>query len=99
MKRYATTKQKLDKSGIRVYSTTYYPEIPLENEDRFINVIIGDRLDSLAYKYYNDVTLWWIIAKANGLRGKPVLNAGEVIRIPSNITNIIEKFNNLNNGD
>ena len=99
MKRYATTRQKLDKSGIRVYSTTYYPEIPLENEDRFINVIIGDRLDSLAYKYYNDITLWWIIAKANGLRGKPVLNAGEVIRIPSNITNIIEKFNNLNNGD
>ena len=99
MKRYATTRQKLDKSGIRVYSTTYYPEIPLENEDRFINVIIGDRLDSLAHKYYGDVTLWWIIAKANGLRGKPVLNAGEVIRIPSNITNIIEKFNNLNNGD
>ena len=99
MKRYATTRQKLDKSGIRVYSTTYYPEIPLENEDRFINVIIGDRLDSLAHKYYGDNTLWWIIAKANGLRGKPVLNAGEVIRIPSNITNIIEKFNNLNNGD
>ena len=99
MKRYASTKQKLDKSGILVYSTTYYPEIPLENEDRFINVIIGDRLDSLAHKYYGDVTLWWIIAKANGLRGKPVLNAGEVIRIPSNITNIIEKFNNLNNGD
>ncbi|MBT4207490.1 LysM peptidoglycan-binding domain-containing protein [Candidatus Woesearchaeota archaeon] len=99
MKRYATTRQKLDKSGIRVYSTTYYPEIPLENEDRFINVIIGDRLDSLAHKYYGDNTLWWIIAKANGLKGKPGLNAGEVIRIPSNITNIIEKFNNLNNGD
>lgn len=99
MKRYTTTRQKLDKSGIRVYSTTYYPEIPLENEDRFINVIIGDRLDSLAHKYYGDNTLWWIIAKANGLKGKPGLNAGEVIRIPSNITNIIEKFNNLNNGD
>ena len=99
MKRYATTKQKVDKSGIRVYSSTYYPEIPLENEDKFVNVIDGDRLDSLAYKYYDDVTLWWVIAKANGLKGKPALSAGEVIRIPSNITNIIEKFNNLNNGD
>ena len=99
MKRYATTRQKLDKSGTRVYSTTYYPEIPLENGDKFIYAKIGDRLDSLAYKYYNDITLWWIIAKANGLRGKPALSAGEVIRIPSNITNIIEKFNNLNNGD
>jgi len=99
MKRYKNTPQKRDKSGIRVYNTTYYPEIPLENEDKFVNVIDGDRLDSLAYKYYNDVTLWWVIAKANGLKGKPALSTGEVIRIPANITNIIEKFNNLNNGD
>ena len=99
MKRYATTRQKLDKSGIRVYGTTYYPEIPLENEDTFIYAVDGDRLDSLAHKYYGDVTLWWIIAKANGLRGKPAISAGEVLRIPANITNIIEKFNNLNNGD
>ena len=96
MKRYATTRQKLDKSGIRVYSSTYYPEIPLENEDKFIHAVYGDRLDSLAHKYYGNMALWWIIAKANGLKGKPALTAGEVIRIPSNVTNIIEKFNTLN---
>ena len=96
MKRYTTTRQKLDKSGIRVYSTTYYPEIPLENEDKFIHAKIGDRLDSLAYKYYNDITLWWIIAKANGLKGKPVLTPGEIVRIPSDIVGIIENFNTLN---
>ncbi len=96
MKRYATTRQKLDKSGIRVYGTTYYPEIPLENEDTFIYAVDGDRLDSLAYKYYNDITLWWVIAKANGLRGKPALSAGEVLRIPSDIVGIIENFNTLN---
>ncbi len=96
MKRYATTRQKLDKSGTRVYSTTYYPEIPIENEDTFIYAVDGDRLDSLAYKYYNDITLWWVIAKANGLRGKPALSAGEVLRIPSDIVGIIENFNTLN---
>ena len=96
MKRYATTRQKLDKSGTRVYSTTYYPEIPIENEDTFIYAVDGDRLDSLAYKYYNDITLWWVIAKANGLRGKPALSAGEVLRIPSNTTAIIENFRQLN---
>ena len=96
MKRYATTKQKLDKSGIRVYSTTYYPEIPLENGDKFIHAVYGDRLDSLAHKYYSDITLWWIIAKANGIKGKPSLTPGQVIRIPSNIAGIIEKFNTLN---
>ena len=96
MNRYATTRQKLDKSGTRVYGTTYYPQIPIENADEFIFVKDGDRFDSLAFKYYNDVTLWWVIAKANGLKGKPALPAGKIIRIPSDITTIIEKFNNLN---
>ena len=96
MKRYATTRHKFDKSGIRVYSTTYYPEIPIENEDKFIFAKVGDRLDSLAYKFYNDITLWWVIAKANGLKGKPALSADEIIRIPGNITDIIEKFVNIN---
>ena len=96
MNRYATTRKKLDKSGIRVYGTTYYPEIPIENQDRFVYAVDGDRLDSLAHKHYGDVTLWWIIAKANGLKGKPTLTPGKVIRIPSDIVGIIEKFNTLN---
>ena len=93
MKRYATTIQKIDKSGIRVYSTTYYPEITISDGDSFIYPIEGERLDNLANKYYGDTTLWWIIAKANGL---PALSSDEIIRIPGNISSIIEKFQNLN---
>ena len=96
VKRYSTTRQKLDKSGVRVYGTTYYPRIELDDGDTFIYPKDGDRLDSLAYKYYGDTTLWWVIAKANGLKGKPALPTGKIIRIPSDITTIIEKFNNLN---
>ena len=96
MKRYATTRQKLDKSGIRVYSTTYYPEIRISDGDSFMYPIEGERLDNLANKYYGDTTLWWIIAKANGLKGKPALSSDEIIRIPGNISSIIEKFQNLN---
>ena len=96
MKRYATTRQKIDKSGIRVYSTTYYPEIPIENQDKFIRAKDGDRLDTLAHNYYGDQTLWWVIAKANGVKGKPTLTIGEILRIPSNIAGIIQKFNTLN---
>ena len=96
MKRYATTRQKIDKSGIRVYSTTYYPEIRISDGDSFIYPIEGERLDNLANKYYGDTTLWWIIAKANGLKGKPALSSDEIIRIPGNISSIIEKFQNLN---
>jgi hypothetical protein len=96
MNRYATTRQKLDKSGIRVYSTTYYPEIRISDGDSFIYPIEGERLDNLANKYYGDTTLWWVIAKANGLKGKPALSSDKIIRIPGNISSIIEKFQNLN---
>ena len=67
MKRYRTTKQKLDKSGIRVYSTTYYPEIPIDNNDTFIYTKDGDRLDKLAHQFYGTATLWWFIAQTNNI--------------------------------
>ena len=96
MKRYSTTLPKFDKSGMKVLSTTYYPEISIENSDRFIMSKEGDRLDNLAHKYYGDNTLWWIIAKANGIKGKVALEIATPLRIPANITTIIEKFRNLN---
>lgn len=96
MKRYNNTPRKIDKSGIRVYQTTYYPEIKISDSDVFIMPKEGQRLDNLAYKYYGDTTLWWIIAKANGIKGVAVPPIDEPIRIPGNITNIIENFNDLN---
>ena len=96
MKRYSTTKLKRDKSGIISYQTTRYPSIPIQDSDRFIVTRVGDRIDSLAYKFYGDSTLWWIIAKANGIKGKTALEPGIPLRIPGNITQIIENFINLN---
>ena len=96
MNRYKTTPIKTDKSGIRVYSTTYYPDIPLDDSDEFISVIDGDRVDLVANRYYGDVSLWWVIAKANGIKGKAALTPGDVLRIPGNINRIIENFNDLN---
>ena len=96
MKRYSTTRKKMDKSGVKVYTTTYYPEMPIENSDQFIFTKEGDRLDTLADKFYGDYTLWWIIAKANGIRVKIALKPSQMIRIPGNSVQIIEKFKNLN---
>ena len=96
MKRYETTPIKTDKSGIRVYSTTYYPDIPLDDSDEFISIIDGDRVDLVANRYYGDVSLWWVIAKANGIKGKAALTPGDVLRIPGNINRIIDNFNDLN---
>jgi nucleoid-associated protein YgaU len=42
-----------------------------------------DRLDTLAYRFYGDSTLWWMIADANPeiLFPEPLV-PGSVIRIP-----------------
>ena len=96
MKRYATTKRKLDKSGVEVYRTTYYPQIPISDNDKFVRPVDGDRLDTLAYRYYGDITLWWIIAKANGLKGKAGVSVDNILRIPGNIAKIIENFRKIN---
>jgi len=95
--RYSNTKVKRDKSGIRVYKTTYYPDIPISDNDQFIYPRYGERLDLLAHRFYGDVTLWWVIAKANGLKGKVFVPQDTEIRIPGNVSKVLEDFNNLNN--
>lgn len=99
MKRYGTTGLKRDKSNIISYRTTLYPEMPIENSDQFITTKIGERLDMLAYRYYGDSTLWWILAKANGVRGKMALEPATDLRIPGNIAAIIENFKKLNTSE
>jgi len=97
MKRYDNNKIKIDKDGKRVYTSTYYPPIPLTNSDQFIQTKVGTRLDNLAQVYYGDSTLWWVIAKANGIKGFTSLKPNTKLRIPSNISEILEKFKQLNN--
>tara|TARA_B100000035_G_scaffold284076_1_gene266729 strand:- start:720 stop:1013 length:294 start_codon:yes stop_codon:yes gene_type:complete len=96
MNRYSNTRKKRDKDGKVVYGTTYYPEISVEDSDVFIRTVFGARLDNLAYQYYGDVSLWWIIAKANGIRGKVGLEAGTLLRIPGNTAKIVSDFRKLN---
>ena len=95
MNRYETNKQRKDKdTGRTFYSTIMYPKIDRSSEDIYIRARYGDRLDILAGEYYNDVTLWWIIAQANGLgKGSLSIPAGKQLRIPMDTDEIINKFN------
>jgi len=71
MKRYQQNQTKItnkfNKRTKKVYGTIIYPKIERHEEDFYIDVLVEDRLDNLAYQYYEDVTLWWIIANANKL--------------------------------
>ena len=97
MNRYENTKKKIDKDGKIVYSTTYYPTIPVEDTDIFIRTVLGARIEILAHQYYGDVSLCWIIAKANGIRGQVAFKPGTLLRIPGNISKILGNFRKLNN--
>ena len=83
---------------IRYRSSTRYPDIPLEENDVFIYTMRGDRLDNLAYQFYGDPSLWWIISVANPDLPNdslyPIL--GYQLRIPDNLTRILHDFEKIN---
>jgi hypothetical protein len=80
------------------YKGKFYPNIPLSENDVYVITTVGDRLDSLAYSYYNDSTLWWIIAIANNNITKGALFPipGTQLRIPTNIFSVLELYNDFN---
>ena len=80
------------------YKGRYYPNIPLSESDVYVITNVGDRLDNLAYAYYNDSTLWWIISVANNniTNGALYPEPGTQLRIPTNISNILELYNRFN---
>ena len=94
--RYTYTSIKKNKDGKRVFKPTMYPKIPIRDSDVFIYPKFGDRLDNLAYKYYRDVSLWWVIAKANDLDAAHIgLEVDKQIRIPMEIEPILNKLKEM----
>ena len=74
-----------------------YPKIKAEDNDIYIISEISDRLDLLAYKYYGDSDLWWIIAVANNLNDASLsIEVGKQLRIPSDIGKILNDLDKLN---
>ena len=76
----------------------YYPNIPLSETDVYVITTVGDRLDSLANSYYNDNTLWWVIAMANNNVTKGALypEPGTQLRIPTDINKVLDLYNQFN---
>lgn len=67
------------------------------NDDYYIVTQATDRLDLIATDFYGDSTLWWVIAMANDLPGDSLFPApGFQLRIPGNLSNAIQEFNDLN---
>ena len=83
----------------RYYKYIKYPEIVEDISDIYIITKIGERLDLLANKYYQNPDLWWIIMKANPdkiRRDSFFMPVGIQIRIPINIEIVINEFDKIN---
>ena len=91
--RYKNSIIKKDKDGKRYYRPTIVPNIPIKDSDIFVYPVYGDRFDTIAYRYYGDSNLWWIIAKANELsKGKLSPDPEFKLRIPTEIDDILESI-------
>lgn len=93
--RYIKTQKRFD--GKDVYKTTLLPNIVDDVNDIYITVSDNQYLDNISKKYYGDEQYWWVIAVANNIsRGKISVPVGKQLKIPGNLSRILQDFENLN---
>ena len=94
--RHTATKVMRDKQGRRCYQSSIYPPIPEQAGDTYITTKFGDRLDTLARRWFGHHQYWWILAQANNITGTMHVKPGTKIRIPTNWGKIIANFEETN---
>jgi len=99
MNRYENTPILSSQNNRPYVKSKFYPNIPLLESDVYVITTVGDRLDSLANSYYNDPTLWWVIAAANNNATKGALypTPGTQLRIPTDINAVLSLYEQFNN--
>lgn len=90
---------KLNATGSLYYQTNIYPTIQPTDGDYYVITTVDDRLDLIAYDFYQDPSLWWVIASANALPGDSIYPPiGIQLRIPTNLQTVLSTYNLENNG-
>lgn len=84
--------------GKVAYKTVRYPEVPLSSDDIYVYTQQGDRFDVLAKQYYQDSSLWWVIAIGNPqvTLGSLLIPSGIQLRIPAFPTNVVNTYKIIN---
>lgn len=58
-------------------------------------VKVGDRIDHLAAKFFNDDQYWWVIALANGINypfSSGGFKPGRLLKIPLDVKDVLDKI-------
>tara|TARA_R100001079_G_C4363545_1_gene116043 strand:+ start:261 stop:563 length:303 start_codon:yes stop_codon:yes gene_type:complete len=97
MNRYDTIDRYKTEEGKAYITNPIYPFIPESENDTYIIAGVADRYDVLALEFYNDSSLWWIIASSNNHQ-RASLNAtpGAQLRIPADKELAIRLYNEVN---
>jgi hypothetical protein len=91
--RYKNNKPVKLSDGRVVYRSRIYPNIPKRDDDIYIVTQGGDRLDTLAFTFYGDSSLWWLIATANNIHDSGfAVEPGTTLRLPKNYNQIASNF-------
>jgi phage tail protein X len=90
-----TQTPKLDtENKRRYYDSLIDPVIEKNIDDIYVVTSVGERLDLLAWKYYQDPELWWIISAANPELRKDslYLEPGIQVRVPRDYQVVLQLF-------
>ena len=91
--RYKNSRFKKTIDGREVLQSKIYPNIAKTDDGIYVATETGDRFDTLAYQFYKDSTLWWIIACANNIHNANIgIKEGTILRIPQNYIDILRDF-------
>ena len=94
MNRYQNSSTILDRNGKRRKATIILPTPEMSVTDTYIRTTTVERLDLLAWKYYQDPELWWIISAANPELRKDslYLEPGIQVRVPRDYQVVLQLF-------
>jgi hypothetical protein len=88
---------KTNETKKQYLESTLYPQIKPTDDDIYVITTSTDRLDLLAFEYYGDKNLWWIIAVANNLNDATLyVKAGTQLRLPGSVSTIISNLEKIN---
>jgi nucleoid-associated protein YgaU len=76
-----------------VFHSNLMPYFKAADSDVLIITEEDDRLDTLAFQFYKDASLWWVIAVYNNMTDVDLkLEPGLQLRIPNNPSNVTNKI-------
>jgi len=85
LSRYSIYRQIIDSNNDTYLETANQYVIKTSETDVYHEVQPNEenRLDIIAYKYYNNAEYFWVIAMANSIVDPFVIKRGDILRIPA----------------